>query len=176
MDDTDLTYPEIGATRREPLPPGYRHLHYRTSLGRASFVDAAEAVLTFAMHRAAGVGIEASGARVAVGLEVASVVGVGPLKLREPCRVVWVDDEADRAGFGYGTLPGHIARGEESFVVTRAADGVVWFSVTAFSRPAGWPMALAGPLGPVLQRAYAANLARGLRRRLRDPAHRSPGA
>jgi uncharacterized protein (UPF0548 family) len=95
------------------------------------FARAAEAVLTFAMHRASGEWIESSTPRPGVGTTVVSYAGLGPLRLRVPCRVVWVEDRHDRAGFGYGfgygygygTLPGHLARGEESFVLTRDADG-----------------------------------------------------
>ena len=30
-------------------------------------------------------------------------VGVGPMRLWAPCRVVWVIDEPRRYGYGYGT-------------------------------------------------------------------------
>jgi uncharacterized protein (UPF0548 family) len=76
---------------------------------------------------------------------------------------VWAVDEADQAGFGYGTLPGHPVRGEEAFGV-RIVDGRVCFSVTAFSRPASWYTRAAGPVLPLMQRAYAGHLARVLRR------------
>jgi uncharacterized protein (UPF0548 family) len=51
------------------------------------------------------------------------------------CRIVAVVDEADRFGFAYGTLPVHAEAGEESFVVSRDADGDVRFDVQAVSRP-----------------------------------------
>lgn len=51
------------------------------------------------------------------------------------CRIVAVVDEPDAFGFAYGTLDDHPERGEESFVVRRATDGAVTFTVTAFSRP-----------------------------------------
>ena len=55
-----------------------------------------------------------------------------------PVRVVYVIDEADRSGFGYGTLDGHPESGEESFIVSRESDGSVWLTITAFSRPSSW--------------------------------------
>jgi uncharacterized protein (UPF0548 family) len=161
----DLTYPETGATRHQPLPPGYRHLHYRTNLGRVDFRAAAEAILAFDMHRAAGEHVETSQPRAASGVTVTSRIGLGPLRLRAPCRVVWAEQTDDRAGFAYGTRPGHPARGEESFVVTRQDDGV-WFTVTAFSVPARWYMAAVGPVAPLLQALYARVRARALRRLL----------
>jgi uncharacterized protein (UPF0548 family) len=55
------------------------------------------------------------------------------------CRVIEVIDESDKAerfGFAYGTLPDHVAMGEERFLVEwdRANDDV-WYDILAFSRP-----------------------------------------
>jgi uncharacterized protein (UPF0548 family) len=159
-----LTYDEVGATQHGPLPAGYRHLSYRTHLGRGVLRVAGEAVLTWRMHQVAGVRLRASAPRAAPGVTLTSELGFGPVRLVAPCRVVWTVDDDDRVGFGYGTLPGHPARGEESFVVSRAADGGVWFAVTAFSRSARWYMRAAGPVVPVFQRAYAHRLGRALKR------------
>ena len=160
----ELTYPEVGATRDGPLPGGYRHLRHSTRLGRVDLAAAGEAVVTFRMHRATGVGIDASAPRAAPGVEVTTRLGLGPLSLPAPCRVVWTVSDVDEIGFGYGTLPGHPARGEESFVVHRDAAGEVWFTVTSFSRPARWFMAALGPVAPGLQGTYARLLGRTLRR------------
>jgi uncharacterized protein (UPF0548 family) len=79
----------------------------------------------------------------------------GPLRLWAPCRVVWTVDERRRAGWAYGTLPGHPQCGEEAFVVSRDGSGTVWLTVLAFSRPAAWWTRAAGALVPVFQRVYA---------------------
>ena len=187
---TGLTYPEVGATQGGVLPPGYHHLRYRTEVGRSvmgqsevgrsevgrseverdAFAVAAEAVLTWRLHRAAGVPMRVSAPRAAPGVRVESVFGVAPLQVSAPCQVVWVVREPSRAGFGYGTLAGHPVRGEEAFVV-EVVDGRIWFSVTAFSRPATWYTRAAGPVLPVLQRGYAGHLARVLRRLCAHPSH-----
>ena len=160
-----FTYAEVGATEYdEPLPVGYRHLRERTCLGDVPLAAAADAILGWRMHRAAGTRIEASAPRAAPGVDVTVGLGVGPLRINGPCRVIWTVDEADRAGFGYGTLPGHPERGEESFVAERGADGRVWFTVTAFSRPARWYTRAGGPVVVLLQHAYARRLGRALRR------------
>ncbi|MFF4952394.1 DUF1990 family protein [Streptomyces chattanoogensis] len=163
---SDVSYPEEGGTRRSPLPPGYSHLHVAVPIGRGRDVlmAAGEAVTTFRMHRAAGAVIQADATRAAPGVAVEVGLGIGPLRLRAPCRVVWTVADGDRIGFGYGTRDGHPECGEESFVVERRADDSVWFTVTAFSRPAAWYARLAGPLVPVLQRCYARHLGRTLRR------------
>ncbi len=51
------------------------------------------------------------------------------------CRVVDVVDQPDRCGFVYGTLPNHPEQGEESFIASRSANGVLTFEIVAVSRP-----------------------------------------
>jgi uncharacterized protein (UPF0548 family) len=167
---TDLNYPEQHGTRHTPLPAGYHHLREEVPIGhgRAVLAAAGEAVTAFRMHRAAGVGIQADGPRAAPGVAVEVALGIGPLRLLAPCRVVWTVDEEDRIGFGYGTREGHPECGEEAFVVELRADDSVWFTVTAFSRPARLCTRLAGPLVPVLQRRYARHCGRTLRKLVKD--------
>ncbi|WP_338675045.1 DUF1990 domain-containing protein [Streptomyces sp. SCSIO 30461] len=160
-----LNYTEVGATRHAALPQRYRHLHHRTAVGHgpAAFEAAGDAVTGWGMHRATGARVLAESAHAEPGTDVEVSLGVGPLRFRAPCQVIWAEHSADRRGFAYGTRRGHPEQGEESFVVELAADGTVWFTVTAFSRPARWYTRLAGPLVPVLQRLYAHGLGRALR-------------
>ncbi|OQD56628.1 hypothetical protein BM536_010725 [Streptomyces phaeoluteigriseus] len=155
MSVADFTYEDVGATR-EPgfCPPGFHALHVRTRLGEGEevFRRAAEAVLTWEMHRVLGVGIETSAERAAPDVDV--TVTLGGL-IKAPCRVVWTLEERRRAGWAYGTLPGHPESGEESFVVDRTGDGTVWLTVSAFSRPAKWYARAGGPATRGLQQAYA---------------------
>jgi uncharacterized protein (UPF0548 family) len=161
-----LTYDEVGGTRRRPLPDGYRHLRHHTFVGRGprAMRDAADAVLEFWVLRAAGIRVTASASRAATDVQVVSHVGIGPLRLIAPCRVVWVEDEERRAGFGYGTLPGHPAIGEEAFVVELDDLNDVWLTITSFSRPSNRLTRVAGPLMPVAQRLYARRYGAALRR------------
>ncbi|WP_035796552.1 DUF1990 family protein [Kitasatospora mediocidica] len=166
-----FSYVEVGAvTRPGPLPAGYHHLRREALIGygRDVLEAAGEAVTTLRMHRAAGVrvrtGLGPGAPRVTAGTEVVCGIGFGPLRLDAPCRVVWCGHEADRIGFSYGTRPGHPECGEESFVVDLRADGSVWFTVTAFSRPGRWYTRMAGPIVPLFQRAYAWRCASTLRR------------
>jgi uncharacterized protein (UPF0548 family) len=160
--NSSLTYAEAGATRYEPLPAGYHHLHFRTEVGTGAdaFAAAGEAVVTFDMHRATGARVRADAERARPGVHV--TVGLGPVTA--PCEVVYPIDEPGRIGFGYGTRPGHPECGEEAFVVERDADGRVWFSVTAFSRAARWPAVLGGPLTVGLQHLYARYCGQTLKR------------
>ncbi|MGW0859250.1 DUF1990 family protein [Streptomyces sp. NPDC002690] len=161
-----FTYPEIGATRADPLPHGYDHLRHRARVGRgrAAFEVAGAAVTEWRMHRAAGTLVDASADRAEAGGSVEVTLRIGPLRFVAPCEVTWAEYTERRIGFAYGTLAGHPERGEESFVVELADDGTVWFAVTAFSRPALWYTRLAGPLVRVFQRRYTRRLGRTLRR------------
>ncbi|MBO3095006.1 DUF1990 family protein [Cellulomonas dongxiuzhuiae] len=169
MDD-DLTYAPVGATReragapwsRAGVPPGDRVLRVRHRVVRggdeAARAALADDVCAWRVHRTAGVRVRADGA-AAPGRRVVTLLGVGPVALRAPCRVVWADDE----GFGYGTLRGHPFAGEEAFRVV-LCDGDVWLDVEAYSHPA-WPgVRLLGPLVPLGQRLYVRMLARAARR------------
>ncbi|GGY41722.1 DUF1990 family protein [Streptomyces omiyaensis] len=162
-----LTYREVGATRTpDALPAGFHHLRHSAAVGHgpAAFRAAAEAVTTWRMHRAGGARVRASAGRAAPGVTLEVALGIGPLALGVPCRVIWVPEEEHRAGFAYGTLTGHPECGEEAFLVELEPGGTVRFTVTAFSRPAAWYTRLAGPLVPRLQLAYARRLGRVLTR------------
>ncbi|MCX5267826.1 DUF1990 domain-containing protein [Streptomyces sp. NBC_00199] len=164
MSSKDFTYDDVGATRDRPgsCPAGFHPLHVRARLGEGHdvFRRAADAVMTWEMHRALGVGIDATADRAAPDVDVTvTLAGV----IKAPCRVVWTVDEPRRAGWAYGTLPGHPERGEESFVVDRTGDGTVWLTVTAFSRAAKWYTRAGGPATRSLQHAYARRCGKVLR-------------
>ncbi|MGY0055822.1 DUF1990 family protein [Streptomyces sp. LZ34] len=161
-----LTYPETGATRQWPLPAGYRHLRACVPVGRGpdAFGAAGRALMDWRMHRGLGLTVRCWEPTAVAGLPVVIGLGVGRLRLRAPCQVVWTVAEKTRTGFAYGTLPGHPERGEESFVVSLERDGAVMLTVTAFSRPAAWYTRAAGPLVPLFQRAYARRCGAVLRR------------
>jgi uncharacterized protein (UPF0548 family) len=148
-----LPYPEVGATRDEgALPAGYRHVRRRHQVGqgRPSFDALAAGMRAFEVHRGAGMGVRAVGPP-SVGWAFETGLGVGPLRLWAPCRIVWLADEPDRYGYGFGTLPGHPMRGEEAMEASLDADGSVWFVIRAFSRPGTWYAGVGGPLRNLAQ-------------------------
>jgi len=147
-----LTYPEVGATRDAELPIGYHHVGRRDVVGhgRTAFERASTAVVEWRAQRGAGLRVRASGPATTVGTVVLMTAGLPRLGLDIPCRVVWVVQDDDRRGFGYGTLPGHPERGEESFVVTLEGDDVV-FTMRAFSLPATRLARLGGPVTTLAQ-------------------------
>ncbi len=163
----DLTYDRPGATKDDALPPGYSHLDVEEPLGRgrAAFERAAEGIVTWRMHEGAGLTlIAASANRAAAGVLVVMRLGTGPLGLAVPCRVVYTVDDPDHRGFGYGTLPGHPARGEEAFTVRLTDEGEVRARVRAFSRAASLLARAGGPVTRLAQRYTARRFIRALRR------------
>lgn len=168
--DGDFTYTEVGTVLGPGrVPAGFKGLRVRTRLGAgtAVFEAAAEAVATWRMHRAMGVAMDTDAPRAAPGVRVVVGLGAGPLRLHAPCRVITCVSEERRSGWSYGTLAGHPECGEEAFLVEREADDTVWLTVAAFSRPAVWWSRLAGPVVPLLQRAYARRCGAVLRRLVR---------
>ena len=170
-----FTYDEVGCTQYDETPEGYHRLEYRERIGAGDevFRRAADALLTWRMHRTAGIPVTATATPPEVGTNSLGRLGPGmlipPLRTRTqlglpvPCRVVWVVDEPDRIGFAYGTLEGHPEAGEESFLVTRESDGI-YATIRAYSRPATWYTRLAGPMTRKAQHYAATRYAGALRR------------
>ena len=147
-----LTYPEVGATAGD-LPVGYRHVVRRDPLGHGPevFDRCATALMSWQVHRGAGLHVRASHSPVQRDAVVSQRVGIRAFGLVAPCKVVYVVDDPERRGFAYGTLPGHPETGEEAFVVSHRADGSVVFELTAFSRSATVLSRLGGPVTRLVQ-------------------------
>ena len=160
-----LTYSEVGATAGD-LPRRYHHLNCRVPIGhgRQLFTDAATAVQGWHVQVTAGLKVSVSSPIAIPGAVLMLSLGVGPLRLDAPCRVVYAVDEPRRRGFAYGTLAGHPESGEEAFMIEYHDDGTVSFTITAFSRPAGPLAKLAGPLGRTAQHRITACYLRSLPR------------
>jgi uncharacterized protein (UPF0548 family) len=147
-----LTYGEVGATAGD-LPDGYHGIRRSAVVGAGAsqFRSASVALMGWQVQLRAGVRVSASHSTVERDAVADLGLGVGPLRVTAPVRVVSVVDEPTRRGFAYGTLPGHPERGEERFVVSLEPTGLVLLTITAFSRPA-WRLArLSGPGDDIVQ-------------------------
>ena len=140
-----LNYPGIGSTEHGQAPAGFPCLVSRAYLGDgpALYQRVAQGILTWQLQKRSGLRVHTDSDAVAPGARVMSGFGVGPFRINAPCEVVWVrrpvpGDGPQRAGFGYGTLPGHPVRGEEAFEVEIDPAGQVFLKITAFSRPSNW--------------------------------------
>ena len=164
---TEFTYPDVGASAAAGLPGGYHHLFRTRTIGsgREDFVRAAEQLAGWEMHRRAGIMVSRATPRAAAGVEVLLGLGVGPLKIGAPCRVVYVIDDERERGLAYGTLPGHPESGEERFSVVWRQDDAVEMHLRAFARPATWWSGLGGPVARRVHRGITRKYLRALDRR-----------
>ncbi|MDT9594445.1 DUF1990 domain-containing protein [Nocardioides zeae] len=152
-----------------PDVEGYASLHRARVVGHGAeaFAAARAALDDWQVQRRSGLRVLADGPALRVGtvavvhLGAARLLG-GRLAVAAPTRVVAVVDDERRAGFAYGTLPGHPEAGEEAFVLTLADDGVVRFRVSAFSRPATRWARLGGPVTAYVQQRVVERYLRSL--------------
>ena len=163
-------YPGVGGTEQGSAPEGYDRVLEEARLGSGLDVyrRVADGLLGWELQRRAGLRVRADSPRVVPGAHVVSGFGVGPFRLPAPCQVVWVREPTpggvpQSAGFGYGTLPGHPARGEESFEVEINSQGEVWLRIRAFSRPANWFYAAGGLVTRAAQRYVTSRYIEGAR-------------
>lgn len=154
LGELPVTYGAVGATRAPDLlrfpPQGYRAVQAATRIGHGPerFERACALALDWGIQRRSGFEVSvrarpevAPAEHLVPGDSVmltARILGLVPF--RSPVRVVYMVDEPQERGFAVGTLPGHQVEGEECFLVEQRADGSVWLTIRAFSRPAkgGW--------------------------------------
>ncbi len=148
-----LTYGEVGESLAAQMPAGYRHSDVCVRVGKGwdTFDLAADAVMTWQVQRGAGLDVTASAESAAVGVVAIVRLGIGPIGVDGPNRVVAVVDEPHRRGYAYGTLEGHPEKGEQAFLVEIDDDETVTFTVRAFTRVASVLAFLGGPLNAKVQ-------------------------
>ena len=154
--DLPFTYAEVGATNTTP-PAGYQIDHNRVQLGegRATYDRAVEALKNWRQFDLGWVTIVPNGVTVEGGATVAVKARAFGTWSLSAARVVYVIDEPRRFGFAYGTLPDHVERGEERFLIEWLPDDTVWYDIIAFSRPQHPLVKLSAPLARRLQKRFA---------------------
>ena len=152
------------------LPPSWNHTDYREVIGHGEqeFRAAAYRLLSWRAHFSAGVRVSmerngfvegSSVGGAAVGDKVC--VHFGPT--RSPCLVIHRELTPTRAVVIYGTLPGHVERGEEAFIVEMDSQGVVTGRCVAFSQHAWWLAKLGSPVARLTQLWITRRYVRGMR-------------
>ena len=160
-----FSYTGVGATRFDPdqsaAPRGYTLDHNRIELGRGAevFQRAVEALKQWRQFDLGWVTLVPRGVKLEKGATVAVKTRTGGLWSLSAARVVYVIDEEGplrRFGFAYGTLPDHVERGEERFLIEwNASDDRVWYDILAFSQPRHPLVKLGSPYARRLQRRFA---------------------
>jgi uncharacterized protein (UPF0548 family) len=162
-----FSYPDVGATGGT-LPARFRVDHNRVRLGagEATFKRAVVAMKRWEMFNLGWVQLCWPDASIAVGTTVAMLASLFGLWSLNACRVVYTVDEdrpMRRYGFAYGTLPEHVACGEERFQVEwNRADDSVWYDIIAFSQPNQVLARLGYPAMRISQKRFARDSKRAL--------------
>lgn len=172
-----FTYPDVGATRVGHAPAGFDHDRNRVRLGagEAVFIAACAALRGWRHFPAPLAQIEPAGIPIVAGELAGVVIRAVGLWWLNAARIVYVVDEPRRFGFAYGTVPGHVERGEERFCVEWLDDDSVWYAIDAFSRPRYWMVRLARPLARQLQRRFV-RLSKAAMLRAVDPVQHDRSA
>ncbi|MEQ1500718.1 MAG: DUF1990 domain-containing protein [Myxococcota bacterium] len=157
-----FTYAPVGATRG-PLPAGWDHDEVREGIGHGAEVArrAEDALRRWTMFDLGWVRPHHTDVPQIEGATMAFTARTYGVYTINVCRVVYRIDDDDgvvrRAGFAYGTLPGHVLSGEEQFELRwdRRSDEVT-FGIRKFSRPNLLLVRLVGPaLIRPLQRRFS---------------------
>ena len=156
-----FSYAAVGATATTP-PAGFTVDHNRIHLGSgvAVYQRASAALAQWTMFQFEWVEPYWPTTPIAVGTTVGVMAHLPGLYILNACRIVYTVQEetadAMRFGFAYGTLPGHIERGEERFLIEwRRHDDSVWYDIFAFSQPNHWLVRLGYPVTRYFQRRFA---------------------
>lgn len=178
MHGRDFSYVGVGATRElglreSPKPPrGYVLDRNRVRLGYGDevFARARAALMRWEMFRVGWAELLWPDASIARGTTVGVLVHLPGVWSLCASRIVYTVEqlghalELERYGFAYGTLPGHVARGEERFSVERSRDdGGVWYEMLAYSRLGGLARC-ATPYARHVQRRFARDSLAAMRR------------
>jgi uncharacterized protein (UPF0548 family) len=173
-----FSYTEAGATQvalsdQTVTPHGYNVDHNRVQLGRGAdvYTRAVAALKQWRQFDLGWVSIAPRGVEIVEGATVAVKAWVCGMWSLNACRIVYVVDEArpianetagnearvcSRFGFAYGTLPDHIERGEERFLIEwNQTDDSVWYDILAFSQPRHPLVRLGFPVARMMQKRFA---------------------
>jgi uncharacterized protein (UPF0548 family) len=140
------------------VPEGNVRDHMRTEIGHGAQAFAA-ACLAFRQWRQFDLGwVRVANPEVAIKPEEIVAVEAHTLGLWSLnfSRILYVIDEPDRFGFGYGTTASHVERGEERFLLEfYPVSGAVSYDLLAVSQPANWLACLAYPYTRSRQKRFA---------------------
>jgi len=170
----DLSYAEVGATATTP-PARYvvDHTRIRLGEGESVFRSAIAALRKWKQFHLGWVEAWPSNTSIESGQNVAVMGHALGIWWLNACRILYVVDEQEpisKFGFAYGTLPGHVERGEERFLIEwDPSDNSVWYDILAFSRPNHILIRLGYPVVRRTQKRFARDSASAMFSSVREP-------
>lgn len=171
----EFSYAAVGETNDGQMPAAYNVDHTRVELGKgaAAFERARSALERWEQFHVGWLEAFPNDTPLRKGETVVVVARAFPLWCTNAARIVYTIDEATapvaRFGFAYGTLPAHVERGEERFLIEwdRATE-VVSFDILAFSRPRHYLVRLTQRRARALQKRFAEQSAAAMKRAVRS--------
>ena len=155
----DFSYDDVGATATSP-PAGFvtDQTRIRLGTGESVFHDAKSTLKEWKHFRLGWVDAWPLETPIKSG-EIVAVMGYSfGFWWLNSCRIIYVVDESgpiSRFGFAYGTLPKHIEKGEERFLIEwDRSDNSVWYDILAFSQPNYFITRLGYPLVRRMQKRF----------------------
>jgi len=135
-----FSYSAVGATATSS-PAGFvtDHTRIRLGEGESTFVEAKAALQHWKHFQLGWVDAWPLETPIQPG-EIVAVMGWAfGLWWLNSCRIIYAVDDSGpihRFGFAYGTLPKHVEKGEERFLIEwDQNDNSVWYDILAFSQP-----------------------------------------
>lgn len=167
--DLPFTYPGVGITApsavtsptvRSPIGYVVDHNRSRLGFGPTTFAQACAAMRQWIMYDFGWIELCWPDAPLVKDTTVGVLAHLPVGYVLNVCRIVYVlEEETDgisRFGFAYGTLPAHVERGEERFLIEwHHRDDSVWYDILAFSRPNHLLVKLGYPVARLYQRRFA---------------------
>jgi uncharacterized protein (UPF0548 family) len=141
-----FSYSHVGALAADTPPPGFLLDEMRVELGTGAetYTRACAGLRDWYQFQLGWVEICWPNTPLEPGRTVGVLAKAYGLWSLNACRIIETIDETNdhmsRFGFVYGTLPDHLAAGEERFLIewdhqADNRDGHVWYTIRAFSRP-----------------------------------------
>ena len=155
----DFSYDEVGATATSP-PAGFVTDRTRIRLGEGEsvFQDAKSALKVWKHFRLGWVDTWPLETPIKPDETVVVMGHALGFWWLNSCRIIYVLDEVGpicKFGFAYGTLPKHIEKGEERFLIEwDRSDNSVWYDILAFSQPNYFITRLGYPLVRRMQKRF----------------------
>lgn len=174
--DRPFSYPEVGATAdlaslRALSGYDVDLRPFALGTGRDLFERARSSLLAWRHFEIPWLELLGAEMPVSAGQVVATLTRLLGIWFLNPCRVVYVDcppEPANEVAFAYGTLEGHVLRGEERFTLRfDPLTQEVSYEILAFSRPAVSLARFGYPWARRLQRRFAMASADALSRACR---------
>lgn len=165
----DFSYSSVGATAKAP-PAGFDvdRIHIELGAGESVFHAAKAALKRWEQFRLGWVEAWSPQTPIEPGQVVAIIGWAMGFWWLNSCRIIYTVDESGpitKFGFAYGTLPGHVESGEESFLIEWSRDtDRVCYDILAFSRPNHFVTRLGYPLVRRTQKRFGRDSAAAMLR------------